>query len=387
MDIRYDVFSLLVAAISSIGVVFSILLITVPGRNRRANVWFSLFILTNMASVFINGFSTYTGLYRYIPHTICGTFLLLLMLGPFLYLYFSCLLSNQYRVTWRALIHFAPIPLLFVAAHRFYLSSPSSKIEFLRHWIEGTPNRTEAIYGLAFPIPFLAQSSLYLARILSMLRRYRASIKNAYSGLEKRRVAWGLGTVAASIGVIAILAGIYALVALGAWSSDEPSRIIPLLISAYVFALSVTALRQMDLFKENEGIESSGAEREKKASPYTTPGVEDEERRRLDEYMAAAKPYLDPDLSLSDLAEELGTTRGNLSWLINNSIGKSFYDYVNSYRVDEALRILATDDRKPILECAYAAGFNVKSTFYKFFRAKTGMSPGEYAKSTPPGES
>jgi hypothetical protein len=141
------------------------------------------------------------------------------------------------------------------------------------------------------------------------------------------------------------------------------------------------------LFKENEGIESSGAEREKKVSPYTTPGVEDEERRRLDEYMAAAKPYLDPDFRFPISRKSSARPEANLSWLINNSIGKSFYDYVNSYRVDEALRILATDDRKPILECAYAAGFNVKSTFYKFFRAKTGMSPGEYAKSTPPGES
>lgn len=387
MDIRYDVFSLLVAAITSIGVVFSIVLITVPRGNKRANVWFSLFILTNMASVFINGFSTYTGLYRYIPHTIGATFLFLLMLGPFLYLYFRCLLSNRYRVTWRALIHFAPIPILFIAAHRFYLSSPSIKIEFLRHWIEGTPRRTDIIYGLALPILFLVQASLYLARILSTLKRYRASMKNAYSDADKRRVSWGFGTVTASIGVVVALAGIYALVAMGVWSSDEPNRIIPLLVSTYVFALSVTALRQIDLFQANEGIDSSEGEREKRESPYARPELEDEDRSRLDEYMAAAKPYLDPDLSLSDLAEELGMTRGNLSWLINNSIGKSFYDYVNSYRVDEALRLLGSGDRKPILECAFAAGFNTKSTFYKFVKLKTGMSPGEYAKAALPGES
>ncbi len=384
MELRYDAFSLLVAASSSIGVVVSILLITLPGRNRRANLWFALFILTNMASVFINGFSTYTGLYRYIPHTIGITFPLLLLLAPFLYLYFRCLLDSQYRVTRRALIHFAPILLFFIAAHRFYLGSPSYKIEFLRRWIDGTPRGTDLLYGLAFPVPFLIQAPLYLSRILALLRRYRASVKNERSGLVRRRVFWGFAALAASVVVVVLLALIYALVAAGVWSSDEPNRIVPLLISAYVFALSVTALRQMDLFKANDGIESSSSSGPVgRSSPCPDNRLETEERRRLDEYMASAKPYLDPELSLSDLAGELGMTRGHLSWLINNSIGKSFYDYVNTYRVEEALIMLAEGGRKSILECAFSAGFNTKSTFYKFFKIKTGMSPGEYAKSAP----
>ncbi len=92
------------------------------------------------------------------------------------------------------------------------------------------------------------------------------------------------------------------------------------------------------------------------------------------------KLYLVSDLTLSDLAEQLGSTTHVVSQVLNNTIGQSFYDFVNAYRVEEAKKWLESSDSKsiPISRIAQEAGFNSSSAFYNAFKKKTGMTPSQW---------
>jgi AraC-like DNA-binding protein len=105
-------------------------------------------------------------------------------------------------------------------------------------------------------------------------------------------------------------------------------------------------------------------------------------KSHLEEIMLKERPYLDPRLNLSDLSEMINCTPNQLSQLLNENIGKNFYDFVNEYRL-EHYRELARDPRNKqftLLSLAYDSGFNSKSTFNSFFKKSTGVTPSEYVK-------
>jgi AraC-like DNA-binding protein len=95
------------------------------------------------------------------------------------------------------------------------------------------------------------------------------------------------------------------------------------------------------------------------------------------------RPYINPDLSLRDLADLLGVYPHYVTQILNTLFNQNFYDFVNTYRIDEAKKLL-TDSYKsnkvPILTIAYNCGFNSKSSFNRIFKQKTGLTPSEYRK-------
>ncbi|MBA5630580.1 helix-turn-helix domain-containing protein [Moheibacter lacus] len=103
----------------------------------------------------------------------------------------------------------------------------------------------------------------------------------------------------------------------------------------------------------------------------------------FENYIKIEKNYQNPDLSLELVADELGINKSYLSRIINNEIGKSFTDYVNEMRVEEAKIYLANPDFKnyTLLAIGLEAGFNSKSVFNAAFKKFTGMTPSEYRNS------
>jgi AraC-like DNA-binding protein/ketosteroid isomerase-like protein len=101
----------------------------------------------------------------------------------------------------------------------------------------------------------------------------------------------------------------------------------------------------------------------------------------LQQYFERQQPYLDPELDLQRVAKECGYSRNQISYLLNQVLGQSFYRYVNQARLQHllaALELAAPPIR--IDELAFAAGFNSTSAFYSSFRQHTGQSPKAYVK-------
>ncbi|MBC8084236.1 MAG: helix-turn-helix transcriptional regulator, partial [Hymenobacter sp.] len=107
---------------------------------------------------------------------------------------------------------------------------------------------------------------------------------------------------------------------------------------------------------------------------------------RLTNLMATDRPYLVPELTLPELAAQLGTNTSVLSRVINTGFGQNFNDYVNGYRVREAERRLRDPRFRhyTLLAVALESGFNSKSTFNRVFKKLRGATPSEVAAGLKP---
>jgi AraC-like DNA-binding protein len=102
----------------------------------------------------------------------------------------------------------------------------------------------------------------------------------------------------------------------------------------------------------------------------------------LEPYMAEQRPFLQFNLTLSELAAKIGFKERQLSEYINTYCYTTFQDYINSYRIEEAKRLIgqSKNSRKTMLEIAYESGFNSKSAFNFAFKKHTHTTPTQYKK-------
>jgi AraC-like DNA-binding protein len=99
--------------------------------------------------------------------------------------------------------------------------------------------------------------------------------------------------------------------------------------------------------------------------------------------MKEQKPFTDGELSLQKLAESLSIPPHHLSQIINERLGQTFSDFINSYRVEEAKQRLLDPRFKhlSLLGIAVDVGFNSKSSFNAVFKKHTNMTPSEFRAS------
>ena len=85
--------------------------------------------------------------------------------------------------------------------------------------------------------------------------------------------------------------------------------------------------------------------------------------------------YLNPSLTLSDLAKQMNTNRSYISSYINVQLDTTFYDFVNSYRLRHAAQLLTSNHEMTIADVAEQSGFNSLSTFRRSFSKHYGCTP------------
>ena len=100
----------------------------------------------------------------------------------------------------------------------------------------------------------------------------------------------------------------------------------------------------------------------------------------LEKLMREAKIYTLNDLSIEQVARRLETNSKYISQILNEHYGKNFFTFINTYRVEEAQRLLVDDNARKysITGIARMAGFSSKSSFNEAFRRIAGMTPSEY---------
>ncbi len=98
--------------------------------------------------------------------------------------------------------------------------------------------------------------------------------------------------------------------------------------------------------------------------------------------MQTQQLYLHPNLTLRDLAEAIDTSEKKLSYLLNQKLQTSFYDYLNRHRIEAFKKAYGNEDHQhlSIAGVALNCGFKSKSSFYRAFKASEGVSPAQYFK-------
>jgi len=293
-----------------------------------------------------------------------------LLYGPIVYIYAKSVIFKDFKLSGRNLLHLIPYLLLTIS-----LLSLRSR----------TPSTVEEIIASDLPWQFYLISALmyahifiYLGLTYNSLRKYRLIIKNKYSQIDQINLDW-LSFTLITFGLLTFISLIHNFIALTGNRSVFIATLVLLLIFIIYFVNKVIlkALRQPEIFAGIAQNESS-----KYLGSNLTPGQIEEYKIQLLALLSTEKPFLNPQVSLSDLSEKLSLSTKHLSQVINQSFNKSFFDFINAYRIQEVQQILkeSRDEKLTVLEVMYEAGFNSKSSFNTAFKKETGQTPTEYRK-------
>lgn len=100
--------------------------------------------------------------------------------------------------------------------------------------------------------------------------------------------------------------------------------------------------------------------------------------RRINELVENEKLYLNSELKVSDIADAFQLHRNDISSCINSQMGCTFAQYVNRYRIGYAQKLMRQQPSMKVSSVWMESGFGSEQTFFKIFRAATGMSPKEW---------
>lgn len=305
---------------------------------------------------------------------------LYLAYSPLFFLYVFALTQNRRVPTWLyALVIFPP---LVYSIHFFYYyffvfeTTPIDASSGLLY-INGVLSWS----WLAFVALMVIIEPCYLIWFYIILKRYKKQILESVSNIDRLSLNWVmvLFYIRVLMDIILVPISFLALSQFGV-SINAMQHVIEVVSLGYFFALGYWGFNQTTVFV-NMPYKAPGA-----ITSYERSGLTDADlkqyHKRLLEVMQSGKPYLNGDLNAADLAKALGVTTNQLSQVLNQIQKQNFYDFVNSFRVEEVKRKMVdpANAHLTLLGIALESGFNSKSTFNSVFRKLTGHTPTEFAK-------
>jgi len=311
-----------------------------------------------------------------------------LLEAPFMFVYVMVMIRKSGRLKATDLLHLIPFLIITLwFTFRFYVLSGPEKVDFYNQIYNGPLPRDVAI----MTFPNIIVGPIYVILSLIKLSGHTKSIANDFSYTEQINLNWlkfvigGLGFVF----FVVIVSNV--LVRFPFLGVTMHEHIIYLAISIAVFFLGYFGIKQQAIYTSNPSVLSEADPRpqkqqKKKASQYLHSGLKQQEAKAyataLKDYFDTEKPFLDGKLSLNDVAQYLDISVNHISQVINEQLEMTFFDFVNSYRVDEVKARLSGPDSKnfTLLGIAYDSGFNSKSSFNSIFKKFTDLTPSQFAK-------
>ncbi len=294
-----------------------------------------------------------------------------LLIGPLLYIFCRNLLTQRKGYCATDLLHALP----FVTA------------VFLQLPVTGRGHELQSIantHGIWFQRWFIGALELQVFIYLGVCHRiftgWKQDMQNEYASDSYSDLAW-LRTVMAGLTVsyAAYIPIIFWLLHGGPVILNE---ILSLLAAVFVYAIGYFALgKSMNSIRQPEKATQEQFRQERYRNSPLSKDASGKLYLRLCSLMDTGRLFTDEEISLQNLAKQMNIAPYQLSQVINENSGKNFFEFINTYRVEEVKRLIKNSDKKTdtLLELAFQAGFNSKPTFNKVFKQITGMTPSMFS--------
>lgn len=359
----------------------SVLLFTKRNKSLPDNV-LALWLIT-IGIYLLNYYLYHLGYWERYPHLVGGLHPFPLLFGPFLYLYITFSLRKDQRFHWKDTFHFLPFVLLYLCMMPFYFGYSAEEKIRVDQMDGDSEFRSIMMVSL---VCFVISGVLYPVLSYLKIGRYQKMITQNFAYDDKISMEWLKFLILGLTVIVGVVALVYTLQeGLGWQFGFNVDLIFFLLIVLFIFLLGYFGIRYQGIFSDKDSpgndIVDSKPNGEYKKSGQKTPEAR-ALQEKLQELMVSSKPFLEPKLSLSDLAGELQTSPNNLSQVINQYEEKNFYDFVNGYRVNEFIKRATLPENKNLnlLGIAFDSGFNSKSSFNEVFKKHTGQTPSRYLR-------
>lgn len=297
--------------------------------------------------------------------------------GPLLLWYTRSLLFKEFRLRKRDLVFLIPaLAYLIYLLATFYSWDLAAKTQYILEYRElkapSIPHLIEAVRASIFVI--------FAIMCLIEVRHAQQQVHHRYSNIEKIDFVWLASLVAAFIVLRAWTLIVVGVAFLQPYLDDSIFNALGLggnylmfgIINALIFfsmtrsAVFAGKISRSSIHSENDNVE-----------------LDPELAQRIQNHMQLHKPFLSHYLNLDELSNQLSMHPRTLSVAIKNNFQTNFYEFINSYRINEAKEMLE-DSNKPnrtMIEILGDSGFNSKATFNAIFKKLVGMTPTQYRRS------
>jgi AraC-like DNA-binding protein len=305
-----------------------------------------------------------------------------LFIAPTIYFYIRSVIHNNFQFKRSHLWH--TLPFVFaslILIPRYYGVDTEAKLIFY----QDLNNKIEIII-----IGILAHSqlALYLIASFKVLSKHRKVLVDHVSDPDQLNTTWLLRFLQVySINFLFV----FIRNTIKFTGQESTLSILTSVMLLVTLCLSIwvlfQALRKPELFKGiDSSLETSDAlikQIDNKPQNEIHDNAVKEKIATLREHMTTHKPYLEPTLTIEMLADDIGLTVSDLSFMINRHLNQHFFDLINEYRINDAAMQLSDPElsKKTVLDILYDVGFNSKSSFNTAFKKQMHMTPTQYRQS------
>ena len=324
----------------------------------------------------------YTGISYQYPHILGLALPIPALHGVLLYFYTIELIGKNVQVTFRKVLpHLIPFFVLILLAIPYFRMSGPEKVEVYRQggkgfeWYMAIQTGVFMICGFAYSIASIIE-----------IRKYRRQLLDSFSNVDKKMLRWleylaiGLAMiwlVSAFFGDAIVFGAVVLFVLFIGYFGINQYPVFHSIASPIIIGPTPAASRKEISLEDTE-------EADDNLEKYSKSKLRDEEASNvislLEKVMTTQKPFTNADLTLNELADSIKVTPNHLSQSINTLCGKTFYHYINNYRISEFLKLSAMPENRKFTYQGLASqcGFASKTTFNKYFKLQTGKTPSEY---------
>lgn len=298
-----------------------------------------------------------------------------LLIGPFFY--FTVISLTQGKIKRAHYIHIVPFVLYSFNLMLFLAMSEDAKYNA---WVNAyRPDLSLRVYEYPYDSdPFSIRDTITELTLLSILGYAIVGLIETLKAFRKKKESFwkpftpALKTLKNQAFIILSVFIIILIVKLTN-KNDMGDHIFATYVALTIYLTSFSVIANSSAFKEtplNEPQKYKGSTLTLELQQLTL--------SKLQQVMKGDRPFLHSDFSLPDLAQKLNVSVHTLSQVINDSLGKSFFEMVAEYRVEEAKQLLKDQPNIKIEEIAEQVGYNSKSSFNTAFKKLTGKTPSEY---------
>ena len=368
----HDVIMFMTVAECILLVIFQAIL---PVKNQLANRLLSAFLLSIAVSsaCIVVLWNDDVSLFRLFDETLLPYFLATaqLLKGPMLLFYVIALTEDAFKFARKHLLHLIPIALSLVWLLVFQIDSSDLRFKTLGQ-TETERRLANSVWHFIKIMPFF-----YALAAVNRVRLYRIGLHNQYSNFSPTEPTWlnilSLGflfTWSFSI-LVHLVANTVAL------SAPQVSDLFGITENYIVFIL-INALFINSVVHTHKLLTTKPEVTKDKTDEKLTESA----IQKVQLGMEVQKLFLKQNLNIEEFSKRINLPVKEVSAVINKHYGTNFFEFMNSYRVEEAKRLLgdAQHADMTVMDVLLQAGFNSKSAFHRFFNRLVGMSPTEFRK-------
>ncbi|PQJ80155.1 helix-turn-helix domain-containing protein [Polaribacter porphyrae] len=354
----------------SIGLFISTTLLFVKKQNNKANRTLAFILI--LAVVMLLGRLFFLRFYKDILLFRIGTSVdgTVFIFGPLVLLFLKSLLFRDDKKPKMKIWYF--IPAIIYCIYAFYTFSMNNDV----YYEKVTTGKFNKFYFFIELLGIIT-NSFFVYKSYSILKKYRLSASKEIS-FNQNIVSFSKYFLGAYVfSILAWILGFISAYILGYYSKIFNYDMVWISIPIFIYIIGFYVLSQPEIFKVAIKSEIKKVP-QKRLTEERILALKNE----IEKLLKKDKIYHKTNLSLGDLANELEISNNDLSWLINNSYNTNFYEFINSYRVDEFIERIKKGDaeKHTISAISLDVGFNSKSTFYKAFKLITNTTPVNYIK-------